>query len=69
AKGTEDQEALIQIDAYLHTAKDLLDTETLSRDHYYGYVVEKCVDIYDYFGWFGYANELRSRVKEIYEGA
>ncbi|MBQ4254224.1 MAG: tetratricopeptide repeat protein [Erysipelotrichaceae bacterium] len=62
-------EAMHQIDDHLHKARELLDSENLARDYHYGYVVEKCIDVYDHFGWSEYADELRSRVKEIYERA
>lgn len=54
---------------YLEKAREMLDTETLIRDSYYSYVCDKCVSVYDHFGWFAYAKELRERIRAIDEGA
>ena len=57
------------VDYYLSTARSFLDSENPERDTYYSFVLDKCVDIYDYFGWKEYAEELRERIKEIDERA
>ena len=53
----------------LYQAQCMLDTESLPRDDYYAYVLDKCVSIYEFFGWNGYAKELRERIREINERA
>ncbi len=58
-----------RIEEYLEKAWNYLNEEDLPRDSYYSYVADKCVGIYDYFGYFRYANELRKRIKEIDERA
>ncbi|MBR4121853.1 MAG: tetratricopeptide repeat protein [Erysipelotrichaceae bacterium] len=56
-------------DPCLEMAKKYLDSENLERNSYYAFMVDKCVGVYDYFGWFLYAQELRERIKEIDERA
>jgi len=56
-------------DPYLEMAKKYLDSEDLERDSYYAFMADKCVGVYDYFGWFLYAQELRERIREIDERA
>ena len=63
--GLEDE----RIDLWLHAAAELLDSESLPRDPYYSFMADKCVGIYDYFGWFRYAETLRERIREIDERA
>ncbi len=53
----------------LYNAQVMLDTESLPRNDYYAFVVDKCVSIYEFFGWNGYARELRERIREIDERA
>ncbi len=57
------------VDYYLSTARTYLDSDEPEKDSYYSYVLDKCVDIYDYFGWKDYAEELRERIREIDERA
>ena len=56
-------------DPCLEMAKKYLDSENLERNSYYAFMADKCVGVYDYFGWFLYAQELRERIKEIDERA
>ncbi len=58
-----------RIEEYLEKAKDCLDDPAIPRDSYYSFVADKCLSIYDYFGYFRYANELRERIREIDERA
>ena len=58
-----------RIEEYLEKAKDCLDDPEVPRDSYYSFVADKCLSIYDYFGYFRYANELRERIREIDERA
>lgn len=39
------------------------------RDGYYAFVCEKCATVFDYYGYFFYAKELKARAKEIYGNA
>ena len=52
---------------YLEKARDNLDSSDLERDSYYAFVADKCVSIYEFFGWFRYANQLKERIREINE--
>ena len=58
-----------KIDEYLNIAKDYLESEDLERNTYYSFMADKCVGIYEYFGWFRYAKILRNRIEEIDERA
>jgi len=39
-----------------------------NRDGNYAFVCEKCASVFDYYGYFIYAGELRERSRRIYEG-
>ena len=56
-------------DPCLEMAKKYLDSEKVERNSYYSFMADKCVGVYDYFGWFLYAQELRERIREIDERA
>ena len=58
-----------KIDEYLNIAKDYLESDNLERNTYYSFMADKCVNIYEYFGWFKYAKILRNRIEEIDERA
>lgn len=58
-----------KIDEYLNIAKDYLESDNLERNTYYSFMADKCVGIYEYFGWFRYAKILRQRINEIDERA
>lgn len=58
-----------EIERRLDTAEKLLETETLPRNGYYAFVIEKCAPTFRYYGRFVYAAELEERAKEIYENA
>ncbi len=49
------------------TAKNLLEGYE-KRDGNYAFVCEKCASVFDYFGYFVYAAELKERARRIYEG-
>ncbi len=66
--GRENLLTIEKSDEYLETARALLDADTLERNHHYAYVAQKCVGIYEEFGYFGYAKELRERIRAIHEG-
>ena len=52
----------------MERAWEYLNAEGLPRDGYHAFMASKCIASFDYFGFFLYAEELRARVKEIYEG-
>lgn len=56
------------IDKYLSEAKELLEGWE-DRNGYYAFVCDKCASVYGYYGHFAYENELKERVKSIYEGS
>ena len=64
-KGLED--AAETIEALLARAEALLE-DYPTRDGYYAFVCEKCATVFDYYGHFFYANELKRRARRIYEG-
>ena len=61
--GPEDAEP--KIEGYLDRAAELLDTPGLPRNHYYGFVCDKCAPVFGKYGYFLEEAELRKRVKEI----
>lgn len=65
-KGT--LEAENEINTYLETAKNLLESHKDSTDGYYAFVCEKCAPTFGYYGYFLYKNQLEERAKRIYEG-
>jgi len=46
-------------------AEDILEQHT-PRDGYYAFVCEKCASVFDYYGYFFYAKELKKRAGRIY---
>lgn len=66
AKGLED--GAEEIEDCLSKAQRLLDKEYKNDSGYYAFMADKCIETYEYYGWFMYAKELRERVKDIYDG-
>ena len=64
--GLTDAEERIQ--EYVEKAQGLLE-ECEQRDGYYAFVCEKCASVFDYYGYFLYAAELKERARRIYENA
>ena len=62
------EEGAVEIDTYVSKAQELLETPTLPRDGYYAFVCEKCAPVFGYYGCFAFEEELKKRMKEIYEG-
>ena len=56
------------IDEYLNTAKTIFDDKDIKRDSYYAFVCDKALSVYEYYGYFLYAKELKERINNIYEG-
>jgi tetratricopeptide (TPR) repeat protein len=65
-KGLE--EASDEITSCLDKAQQLLNSDTLPKNGYYAFVCEKCAPTFEYYGYFGFANELKERSRRIYEG-
>ena len=65
-KGSEEAEA--GIGEYLDKAYDLLDTPGVPHGGYYAFVCEKCAPVFDHYGYFLAAQELRTRAEKIYAG-
>ena len=72
ANATETRVGLIDaeeiISDYLARARELLENHT-NLDGNYAFVCEKCASVFDYYGYFMYAAELKERARRIYEGA
>ena len=60
------ENACERIEDYLSEAKELLDSWE-KRNGYYAFVCDKCASVYGYYGHFAYENELKERVRSIYE--
>ena len=56
------------IQEYVERAQVLLEA-CEQRDGYYAFVCEKCASVFDYYGYFLYAAELKERARRIYENA
>ena len=56
-----------KIQKCLNEAERLLDDPENTQDGNYAFVCEKCHPTFDYFGRFFYAEELRKRMRRIYE--
>ena len=59
-------EACERIEECVSEAHDLLETAGFPRDGHLAFVCEKCAPVFEYYGWFSYAAQLRQRAKEIY---
>ena len=55
------------IDRLLGEASALL-RKTERRDGYFAYVCSRCAPVFDHYGWFADAEELRNEAKRIREG-
>ena len=53
----------------LEKAREQLDDERVVRDGYYAFVCEKCLSIYEFFGWQRYSDKLKERIAEFHERA
>ncbi|MBO4323632.1 MAG: tetratricopeptide repeat protein [Clostridia bacterium] len=66
-KGLED--GAEEIADYFEKAEKLLNTPKIPRNGYYAFVCEKCAGTFEYYGYFGFSEELKERAREIYERA
>lgn len=57
------------VNEWLEKAQKYLDDEEVPRDSYYSFVADKCLDIYEFYGWFRYVQILKERIAGIDEGA
>ena len=53
-----------EIEKLLARAQEYMDCETLPHRGYYAYYCDKCAPTFEYYGWFGYAAELKKRAEE-----
>ena len=53
----------------LDEAYDLLKTQSVPRDGYYAFVLEKCAPTFAYYGYFAAAEEFRKEAEKLYAGA
>ena len=58
-----------EIGECLEKAEELLNAPSLPRDGYYAFVCEKCASVFDFYGRFLTAKELKERSQRIYERA
>lgn len=58
-------EATDKISELLDKGIKILD-DNYEKNGYYAFVCDKCSSVYDYYGYFLYAQELRKRVEDIY---
>ena len=63
----DDEEKELKIAEHLGRAQELLDSESVPHDGYYAFVCDKCISIYEYFGWFRYVKQLKERIASINE--
>ena len=68
AKEEESLESILFKEKYLEKAKSYLDDPALKENYHYAYVASKCVGIFEYYGYFVYAKELKERIRRIHEG-
>ena len=65
--GTDEYDAAEKkIEEYLDKAQALLDDPSLTRDGYYAFVCEKCAPVFEYYGYFLAAGDLKERAEAIY---
>ena len=62
-KGLE--EGAEEIYSLLEKAESFMNTETLPKVGYYSFYCDKCAPTFEYYGWFGFAEELKQRAAEI----
>jgi len=55
------------IDGYLDKAEIIFEDKSIPCDGYYAFVCDKCAPTFEYYGRFGYAEELVRRKNDIYE--
>lgn len=55
------------ISEYIERAAKLLDAPGIPRDGYYAFVCDKCAPVFEYYGYFLYANKYKDEAARIYE--
>ena len=56
-----------RIGSCMEEAWEALNSPSLPHDGYHAFTISKCLPMFDYFGYFLYAGELRARTEEIHE--
>ena len=51
----------------MEKAWEYLSSEKIKKNGYHAFVCEKCAPSFEFFGYFVYADDLKGRIKEIYE--
>lgn len=57
-----------RINEVMEKAEALLEDESVTRDGYYAFTISKCLSAFEFFGYFLFAERLKKRAEEIYEG-
>ena len=55
-----------EIEKHLENAEALLKKEGLEKNGNYAFVAEKCATVFEYYGWFMTASELKAEAEKIY---
>ncbi len=61
------EDAAERIGELTERAQELLEGHS-KQDGYYAFVCEKCAKVFDYYGYFYFAKQLKERARRIYEG-
>lgn len=61
------ERAAEKIEDCLASAEKYLKTSGIPKNGYYAFVCDKCAPVFDYYGWFALADDLKREVKEIHE--
>lgn len=67
-KGTSSEQAILTADEYVRRAQEFLNRPENKRDGNYAFVCEKCAPVFEHYGYFVFADELRERADKIYAG-
>ena len=67
-KGTSSEQAILTADEYVRRAQEFLNRPENKRDGNYAFVCEKCAPVFEHYGYFVFAEELKERADKIYAG-
>lgn len=59
----------LQADEYVQLAQRLLDPDKNLRDGNYAFVCEKCAPVFERYGYFDFAEQIKKESERIYEGS
>ncbi len=63
--GLEKAERIIE--DLMDKSYECFNSPNIERNGYYAYVCDKCYPTFEYYGYFMYASELKSRMEQIYD--